>query len=311
MGRLLRILLATSAATWFTTALPAHAASTTAVVVSACGTPPHTYTVGGFEVITQDTTGTQCTTSGGGGGGGAVTMASGAVASGAYASGSIASGAFASGSVSAGAMVDIGTGASPGANTVNGRLSTINTSLGTINTTLGTPFQAGGALGAGSAKIGQADVDGFTASGASATENPLLGGGRAATAAPTAVADGQKVALQLTPEGASVTRPYAIKEIQVRGTASGTDNAAHTIIASAGGSLKNYITDLECYNTSAVTITITMSDSASSVFIVPAGGGFMKTFNVPLATAAATAFTFTASTGETTIGCSAQGFTGL
>ena len=42
--------------------------------------------------------------SGAGGGGGAVTLASGAVASGAYASGSIASGAFASGSIASGAL---------------------------------------------------------------------------------------------------------------------------------------------------------------------------------------------------------------
>lgn len=57
---------------------------------------------------------------GGGGGGGAVTAASGA-----YALGSI---------------VDIGTGASPGANTVNGHLASLITALGT-------PFQAGGSIG--------------------------------------------------------------------------------------------------------------------------------------------------------------------
>lgn len=58
--------------------------------------------------------------SGGGGGGGAVTAVSGA-----YALGSI---------------VDIGTGASPGANTVNGRLAALESSLGS-------PFQAGGSIG--------------------------------------------------------------------------------------------------------------------------------------------------------------------
>lgn len=63
--------------------------------------------------------------SGGGGGGGPVTAAS---------------GAYASGSLAAGAVVDIGTGVSPAANTVNARLAT-------INTTLGTPFQAGGSIG--------------------------------------------------------------------------------------------------------------------------------------------------------------------
>lgn len=154
-------------------------------------------------------------------------------------------------------------------------------------------------------------VGGQAARGASVSGNPLYEGCRGTTAAPTAVTDGQMVDAICGEDGKRVGLPYAIKELQVRGTASGTDGSAHSIIASAGGSLKNYITDLECYNTSAVTITVTMSDAASSVFIVPAGLGFMKTFNVPLATAAATAFSFTASTGETTVGCSAQGFKGL
>lgn len=79
---------------------------------------------------------------GSGGGGGAITAASGAyasgsIASGAVASGAVASGAYASGSVAAGAIVDLGTGSSPAANTVNANLKA-------INTTLGTPMQATG-----------------------------------------------------------------------------------------------------------------------------------------------------------------------
>jgi hypothetical protein len=66
-----------------------------------------------------------------------VSVASGGIASGAIASGAVASGAYASGSIAAGAEVDIGTGGSPAANTVNARLAT-------INTTLGTPMQASG-----------------------------------------------------------------------------------------------------------------------------------------------------------------------
>lgn len=90
--------------------------------------------------------------SGGGGGGGAVTMASGAVASGAYSSGSIASGAYASGSIGSGAMVDLGAIADAastagGTGSVNAKLRLMTTQLGTINTTLGSPFQAGGSIG--------------------------------------------------------------------------------------------------------------------------------------------------------------------
>lgn len=91
--------------------------------------------------------------SGGSGGGGAITMASGAVSSGAYSSGSIASGAYASGSIASGAMVDLGAQADSACATDNGTCSEIaltkrtNQRLTTLNTTLGSPFQAGGSIG--------------------------------------------------------------------------------------------------------------------------------------------------------------------
>src|SRR5262249_54878706 len=63
---------------------------------------------------------------------------------------------------------------------------------------------------------------GVTASGASLTENPLADGCRGASAAPTAVRDGQKVNLLCPLLGQFVNMPYAIKELDVRGSASGT-----------------------------------------------------------------------------------------
>lgn len=152
---------------------------------------------------------------------------------------------------------------------------------------------------------------GADASGAAITGAPLGNGCRAATATPTAVTDGQAVFYECGAEGKAIVLPYAIKENAVRGTGSGTDNAAHTIIASAGGSLKNYITSMQCSNTSSTTTTISVSDSATSVFIVPAVGGTNLVFPVPLVTAAATAFAFTAATGVTTMTCNAQGYVGL
>jgi hypothetical protein len=52
----------------------AWAQTTSAVVVSSCGTPPTTYTAGQPSPVTQDTTGKLCDTGGGGGGGGNVTI---------------------------------------------------------------------------------------------------------------------------------------------------------------------------------------------------------------------------------------------
>jgi hypothetical protein len=155
-------------------------------------------------------------------------------------------------------------------------------------------------------------ITGAEAAQAAATKPPVSEGCRSATSAPTASADGQVQYALCGAEGKRVILPYAIKELQVRGSSGAVSTTTQTsIIASAGGSLKNYITDLECYNTSATTITLSFSDAATSVFILPAGGGFMKTFNVPLATAAATAFQMTESATAASTGCSAQGFTGL
>ncbi len=160
---------------------------------------------------------------------------------------------------------------------------------------------------------GTGNVQGVAASGATDSDVPLNGGGRAATAAPTAVTDGQKVVNLLGETGKQVILPYSIKETAVRGTTTATDTAAHTIIASAGGSLKNYITGLQCGRTDAgaTAITLTMSDAAASVFILPSGGATNIQFAIPLATAAATAFSVTSGTGVSTLYCSAQGYTGL
>jgi hypothetical protein len=103
---------------------------------------------------------------------------------------------------------------------------------------------------------------------------------------------------------------------QVRGTTTATDTAAHSILPSAGGGLKNYVTDIECFRTDAGTspIVLTFNDSASTPFVLPAsssnGSGVVKSFLTPLVTAAATAFTVTSGTAVTTLYCSAQAFTG-
>lgn len=154
-------------------------------------------------------------------------------------------------------------------------------------------------------------VAGVTASGASLTENPLAGGCLAKTAAPTAVTDGQKVNNLCGVEGKQIVLPYAIKELQVRGSTGAITNTTQTsIIASAGGSLKNYITAVQCANSGASTSILTFTDAAATVLINPAGGGGSWVFPVPLATAAATAFQVTPGTASTSQYCSAQGYTG-
>lgn len=155
-------------------------------------------------------------------------------------------------------------------------------------------------------------VRGAAASGATVAGNPLLNGCRAATTAPTAVTDGQAVAMECGVEGRLVTAPYAIKDIQVRGSTGAITNTTQTsIIASAGGSLRNYITAIQCANSGATTSILTFTDDATTVLINPAGGGGSWTFPVPLRTAAATAFQVTPGSSSSSQYCSAQGFTGL
>lgn len=130
-------------------------------------------------------------------------------------------------------------------------------------------------------------------------------------AQPTAVTNGQTTAAQCGLNGEQIVRPWTVKENQAGGSATTTGNTATTIIAAGTGSNKTYVTDWECWNSSAVTVTVTFNDSHSTQILVPAGSGNSKSLQSPLATAAATAFTYTSSASETTVGCAAQGFYAL
>lgn len=185
--------------------------------------------------------------------------------------------------------VSLPTGASTAANQ-----ATANTSLATIatNTTnAGTPTDA---------------ADGPVTAGAVSTKSQLAGGQYNSTV--PALTTGQQAAVQVDANGALVTVPYSIKSSMARGTGSGNDTAAHTIIVAGGGGLKTYITSMQCSNTSATSTLVTLNDAAASVLIVPAGGGNNPQFSVPLVTAAATAFTLTSGTAVTTVYCNAQGY---
>jgi hypothetical protein len=173
----------------------------------------------------------------------------------------------------------------------------------------GTPNALNLLNGIYNAAASAAYVNGGTYASFSAT------GGFGASTEPTKVTTGTAVHGLFDLVGKTITSPYANRENYVRGTATSTDTGAHSVIASAGGSLKNYITGIQLGRTDAGTtaITVTFNDSASTVVVLPGLTGGATTnfsFHVPLATAAATAFTFTCSSGVTTAYCSAQGYTG-
>lgn len=286
------LLLSLSAAAAAIIASEAHAQSSNYTVVATCGTLTLTQQTSGAFI---DNTGKICTSATGGGGAGAV-----------Y-------GPTAGGSPAANPPVQIG-GTADGTNTGTVEALKVDSSHQAATHDADVLAAVTGPIPAQSTKtVNIGNVGGIDASGATVTGQPLLDGGRAATAAPTAVTDGQAVAQLMGETGKQVTLPYAIKENAVRGAANTTGTGATTLIASAGGSLKNYITGLQCGRTDAgaTAITLTFSDAATTILVLPAGGATNLVFQVPLVTAAATAFTVTSGTGVTTLYCAAQGFVGL
>ncbi len=153
-------------------------------------------------------------------------------------------------------------------------------------------------------------VQGDAASGSSVAGNPLLDGGRAANAEPSAVANGQAVAFIADLLGRGIVWPYTAKELITNGSTSTTGTVAATLIAAAGTGVATYVTSLQLGNSGTATTTVTLSDTKSSQFVVPAGGGSNIVFPTPLLTAANTALTMTASAATTTLTGNAQGFKG-
>lgn len=180
-----------------------------------------------------------------------------------------------------------------------------------------TPLMGNGATGTGSPRVTLSNDNtaianwGHGATGATAPTGATLGGCVGVSAEQTAVTNGQMTSVACGLGGKQIMLPYTVKELAVRGKGTGTDTSAHEIIAAGSGSNKTYITSIQCANSSATNTSVTLSDSASSVLYLPATGGNNATFPVPLVTAAATSFGFTASTGVTTVTCNAQGYYAL
>jgi hypothetical protein len=151
--------------------------------------------------------------------------------------------------------------------------------------------------------------------GSAVPSTGIYAAGAARSSEPSAATTGNLTGRMLDLVGKTVTSPYANRENMVRGSNTSTGTSAVTILSAGGASVKTYVTDVECGRTDAGTspILVTFNDSASTPLVVPnagSGGGHDKTFNVPLVTAANTAFTFTPSSATTTVYCAAQGFEG-
>jgi|HubBroStandDraft_4_1064222.scaffolds.fasta_scaffold00027_4 hypothetical protein len=99
----------------------------------------------------------------------------------------------------------------------------------------------------------------------------------------------------------------------ISGTGMTTSSGATTIIAAQGAGIKMRITGVQCGRDDAGTtaIHVTLSDTVSTVLVIPnngGGGGNNAVFSNPLVVAANAAFTYTPSSGITNTYCNAQGY---
>lgn len=322
-------------------------------VVATCGTPPYTYTAGNYEFALQDQNGNQCisgtisATNPSVGTNGAANPASSTqvgvsdgtnlqkvvapigLGDGVNGNNMVSTGGWvwngttwdrAAGTAAGGAKVTVAGAVAQGSTTAGQTVQPIGcrtlSSLPT-DTTAQTNMPActtSGELSTHDATLATLAAEGVGNTAASVPSQAIYMGCRGTTSSPTAVTDGQLVGPMCSKTGKVISEPFAPSDLKVRGKASGTDTSAHTIIAAGAGSLKNYITGVQCGRTDAGTspIVVTFSDDQSTPMVIPdAGNGGGNNFNFnasPIVTAAATAFTFTSGTGVTTLYCSAQGY---
>lgn len=177
--------------------------------------------------------------------------------------------------------------------------------------------QFGGTNVVNGGTAGIQSVGGSTATNVALTENPLNIGAQAVSSENSAVTTARKVQLVADLVGKLITLPYANPENFVSGvTAAITDTTNTSVIASAGGSLRNYVTHIIVTNSHATVSTVVeIRDGATTVlyrgYALAAGGGFSVTLPVPLRGTAATAVTASCITTGSNVYVSASGYKGV
>lgn len=159
-------------------------------------------------------------------------------------------------------------------------------------------------------------VQGTVAHDAAAANNPVLGGGYAVNAEPTAVANGDVARLVTDLVGKLIALPYANPENFVAGkTAAITDTTRTAVIAAPGAGVRHYVTHLLITNSHATVGTyVKVEDGTTEIYggyAAPAGGGFSVTLPVPLRLSANTALNVTCATTGANVYASASGYKGV
>jgi len=183
-------------------------------------------------------------------------------------------------------------------------------SLVTIATNSGSPIPTQAGVGVNIGNIG-----GIDAPGATITGQPVLTGGRAQSAPPTATTDGKAIPAGYTLDGKAITAPYANPENYVSGviTSAMTGTTSTSLVAAPAAGLRNYITACTFSNSHATVGTdIILQDGSggTAIWNVPAAalyGGAHIVFPTPLRqpTTATALYVANVTTGASTkVACS-------
>jgi hypothetical protein len=145
--------------------------------------------------------------------------------------------------------------------------------------------------------------------------NPHKLGARALTSvsAQTLVAANDRTDLFAGLDGVLITRDHCnLEDIVTATPVAITDGSSTSVLASPGAGLRNYITSISIANSSATFVTVDLRDGTAGAVLwtvpVPATGGVVYTFPVPLKFSAATAVAADPSASASTITVSVLGF---
>lgn len=159
------------------------------------------------------------------------------------------------------------------------------------------------------------EVVGDAAHDAAIAGNPLRVGARAETALSgiTLVSDGDTTDLYAGVDGVLITRPYCnLEDIVTATPVAITDGSSTSVIASQGAGVKFYLTSAIIANSSATDVTVNLRDGTAgavkATFPVPAAGGVIHAFPVPLPFSADTAVAADPSAAASTITITLVGF---
>lgn len=160
-----------------------------------------------------------------------------------------------------------------------------------------------------------ANVAGQAAHDAVIAGSPVRVAARAATAAYASVASGDVADLVTTLQGALITRPWQIPELEwaYASAAGGVVNTTDVVLAAAAGAgLRRYVTSLQLSNNSATATEVVLKDGATIIWRgqLPANAPLAEiVFANPLKTTANTALNFACLTTAAAVYVNAQGYT--